>query len=73
MRRKRKEPENIKLPSQALVDTFKDLPNALKDLLHPGFWLTFCCFISVICIYYWGTAVLFCLIPRAIWSIFFGG
>ena len=73
MNRKRKQPEGIEFPSVALANAIKGLPEAMKELFCPTFWLTFCCFISVACIYYWGTALIFCIIPRTVWSIFFGG
>jgi len=72
MKRRQKENPNVILPGEALKNTFKDLPRAVaEEATDPTFWIAFVLFIGFPTVYYVGTAVLFGVIPKAVWSLFF--
>ena len=73
MKRKRKEPTDVKYVGDALKDSFtKLLPEVKAEASSPNFWACFVIFIAVPMVYYVGTAILFSLAPKLLWSIFFG-
>jgi len=72
MKRRLKQNPNVSLPDEALKNTFKDLPRAVaEEATDPTFWIAFVLFIGFPTVYYVGTAVLFSIIPKSIWSLFF--
>jgi hypothetical protein len=72
MRKKQKENPKVAMPGDALRETFTSLPSAVKEeASDPAFWIALFVFIGFPTVYYVGTAVIFTVIPRTIWALFF--
>jgi len=72
MRKKQKENPKVAMLGDALRETFTSLPSAVKEeVSDPAFWIALLVFIGFPTVYYVGTAVIFTVIPRTIWALFF--
>ena len=72
MKRKRKEPTDVVFMGDALKASAKNLiPEIKSEAGSPTFWICLVCFIAAPMLYYVGTALLFSVTPKLIWSLFF--
>jgi hypothetical protein len=71
MKKKYIKREGVSTPSEALSN-MRSLPSDLMDVLSmPLVWGLFVAFMVLPLVYYFLTAIIFSVIPKAIWSIFY--
>lgn len=72
MKRRRKEPTDVVFVGDALKASAKNLiPELKSEACSSTFWICLVCFMAVPMVYYVGTALIFSLAPKLLWSLFF--